>query len=102
MILIAEHPGERLTMSVVTRGRILVGPRTLDDRICRLVYRRATDEVWAEEWVAGAWVRTQALVRLVLSAPIPEPSHLERCGIPLELGEWDLEAASAPSVERSG
>lgn len=87
-------------MSVGTRSSVLVGPRTLDDRICRLVYRRATDEVWTEEWVGGAWVRTHALVRLVLSAPIPEASHLERCGIPLELGEWDLEAASALSAER--
>lgn len=71
--------------------QILVGPRALDDRICRLVYARATDEVWTEEWRKDSWVRTDALVRLVLKAPSPKPAQLRKRGIPLELGDWDRE-----------
>jgi hypothetical protein len=75
--------------------QILVGPRVLDDRVCRLVYVRATDEVWAEEWRTEGWVRTSALVRLVLKAPVPKPAALKRRGIPVELGVWDREEALA-------
>lgn len=71
--------------------QVLVGPRCLDDRICRLVYLRATDEAWTEEWLKGSWVRTTALVRHVLKAPTPKPGQLRRRGIPLELGVWDRE-----------
>jgi hypothetical protein len=75
--------------------QVLVGPRCLDDRICRLVYVRATDEVWTEEWTKGSWVRTSALVRLVLKAPTPKPAQLKSRGIPLELGAWDREEVFA-------
>lgn len=75
--------------------QILVGPRCLDDKICRLIYVRATDEVWAEEWRKGSWVRTSALVRLVLKAPTPKPAQLKRRGIPLEIGVWDREEVFA-------
>ncbi|MEX2570827.1 MAG: hypothetical protein WD737_05940 [Gemmatimonadota bacterium] len=76
-----------------TAPQILVGPRCLDDRICRLVYVRETDEAWAEEWRQGSWVRTSALVRLVLKAPVPKPAQLKRRGIPMEVGVWDREEA---------
>jgi hypothetical protein len=76
-------------------AQILVGPRALDDRICRLVYVRATDEVWAEEWRRGAWVKTKALVRHVLKAPPPKAAHLKRRGIPFEPGVWDREEVRA-------
>ncbi len=69
--------------------QILVGPRCLDDRICRLLYKSATDDVWAEEWRDGAWVRTTALVRHVLKAPPPKRAQLRREGIPLERGDLD-------------
>jgi hypothetical protein len=75
--------------------RVLVGPRCLDDRICRLVYRRATDDVWVEEWSDDGWVRASALVRLVLKAPPPARAQLRRRGIPLERGDLDLGQASA-------
>jgi hypothetical protein len=75
--------------------KILVGPRCLDDRICRLMYVKATDEAWTEEWRKGSWVRTNALVRHVLKAPLPKPSQLKRRGIPLELGDWDREEIRA-------
>jgi hypothetical protein len=78
-----------------TSPRILVGPRCLDDRICRLVYVRATDEVWTEEWRSDGWVRTSALVRHVLKAPSPEHRILEQRGIPLEVGDWDHAEAYA-------
>lgn len=76
-------------------SQILVGPRCLDERICRLVYRSATDEVWTEEWREGAWVRTTALVRLVLKAPAPKRSQLRKRGIPLEWGDLDREPVFA-------
>lgn len=69
--------------------QVLVGPRCLDDRICRLVYVRETDEFWTEEWGTDGWVRTQALVRHVLKAPTPKPAQLRKRGIPLERGAWD-------------
>ena len=75
--------------------RVLIGPRTLDDRICRLMYVRETDEVWAEEWSERAWVRATVLVRLLLKAPSATPTALESFGIPAERGEWDLEPACA-------
>lgn len=81
-------------MSQKIESQVLVGPRCLEDRICRLVYARSTDEVWTEEWKDG-WVRTHALVRLVLKAPSPKPSQLEQQGIPLELGVWDREEIHA-------
>lgn len=75
--------------------QVLVGPRCLENRICRLIYVRETDEVWTEEWGKGGWVRTQALVRHVLKAPSPKPGQLKRRGIPLELGAWDREEVFA-------
>lgn len=75
--------------------QVLVGPRCLDDRICRLVYLRATDEVWTEEWTDDSWVRTTALVRLVLKAPSPKPAQLRKRGVPVELGAWDREEVFA-------
>ena len=75
--------------------RVLIGPRSLDDRICRLMYVRETDEVWAEEWSERAWVRATVLVRHLLKAPTATPSALRRRGIPVEPGEWDLEPACA-------
>lgn len=71
--------------------RVLVGPRFLDERICRLVYRSATDEVWAEEWRDGAWVRTRALVRHILKAPVPERARLREIGVPATRGDLDRE-----------
>lgn len=78
-----------------TEPQVLVGPRCLEDRICRLVYVRSTDEVWTEEWQSDGWVRTQALVRLVLKAPFPKPAQLKKQGIPVERGVLDREAIHA-------
>lgn len=75
--------------------RVLIGPRSLDDRICRLMYVRETDEVWAEEWSERAWVRASVLMRHLLKAPSPSPSALKRRGIPIERGEWDVEVVRA-------
>ena len=75
--------------------RVLIGPRSLDDRICRLMYVRETDEAWTEEWADRSWQRTVVLVREVLSAPVASASVLKRRGIPAERGEWDREAAVA-------
>ncbi len=69
--------------------RILVGPRCLEDRIFRLVYRGETDDVWVEEWADGVWVKASALVRHVLKAPPPARAQLRRWGIPLERGDLD-------------
>ncbi len=69
--------------------RVLVGPRVLEDRILRLVYRGATDDVWVEEWADGVWVKASALVRHVLKAPSPGRAQLRRRGIPLERGDLD-------------
>jgi hypothetical protein len=83
-------------MPTTTLGpQVLVGPRCLDDRICRLVYVRETDEVWTEEWAKDGWVRTKALVRLVLKAPSPKPGQLKKRGIPPELGVWDRDEVFA-------
>jgi hypothetical protein len=82
-------------MAKAAAAQVLVGPRFLDDRVCRLMYVRATDEAWTEEWRKGSWVRTQALVRDVIAAPSPKPGQLKRRGIPLELGAWDREAVHA-------
>jgi len=75
--------------------QVLVGPRTLDSRICRLVYHRPADEAWIEEWCEGEWVRTTALVRDVLKAPVAATSQLRRRGIPTEQGIWDRAGAIA-------
>ena len=75
--------------------RVLIGPRSLDDRICRLMYVPETDEVWSEEWSERAWVRAAVLVRHLLKAPTATPSVLRRRGIPVEPGDWDLEPACA-------
>jgi hypothetical protein len=69
--------------------RVLVGPRWLENRICRLVYRQETDEVWAEQWSDGSWIRTSALVRHVLKAPPPRPAQMKRLGVPQEVGFLD-------------
>ena len=69
--------------------RVLIGPRSLDDRICRLMYVRETDEAWTEEWDDRAWVRTPVLVRYLMKAPRASRDVLQRFGIPRELGEWD-------------
>ena len=75
--------------------QVLIGPRSLDDRICRLMYVRETDEVWAEEWNKRAWVRATVLVRHLLKAPSPTPATLKRRGIPNEPGAWDDELVCA-------
>ena len=71
--------------------RILIGPRALDDRICRLMYIPEMDEAWTEEWAEREWVRTPVLVRYLMKAPTPSQAILRRRGIPRELGEWDRE-----------
>jgi hypothetical protein len=90
-----RHIEEKSMSSPQNEPQVLVGPRCLDDRICRLVYLRATDEVWTEEWQKGSWVRTSALVRHVLKAPFPKKAQLRRRGIPLERGAWDGDVAFA-------
>jgi hypothetical protein len=81
--------------AMTTDAKVLVGPRRLNDRICRLMYVRETDEAWTEEWADRSWRRTVVLVREVLSAPVASESVLRRRGIPAERGEWDREAAVA-------
>lgn len=71
--------------------RVLVGPRRLNNRICRLMYVGETDEAWTEVWTKDSWQRKPLLVRDVLSAPLPAAGALARRGIPEERGEWDLE-----------
>jgi hypothetical protein len=78
-----------------TSTRILIGPRRLDDRICRLVYRRETDEAWAEVWEDRGWQRFPVLVREVLGAPAASRALLRRRGVATEVGEWDREARRA-------
>jgi hypothetical protein len=75
--------------------QVLIGPRSLDRRICRLMYIRETDEVWAEEWSKRAWVRAAILVRHLLKAPSAPAATLKRRGIPNEPGAWDVEAVHA-------
>jgi hypothetical protein len=75
--------------------QVLIGPRSLDRRICRLMYVRETDEVWAEEWSKRAWVRATVLVRHLLKAPTPPAATLKRRGIPNEPGAWDNELVCA-------
>ena len=77
------------------KAQVLVGPRTLGNRIYRLVYRRDTDEAWTEQWSDQAWVRAPMLVRYVLSAPTSREETLARRGIPGERGEWDREPICA-------
>lgn len=76
-------------------ARVLVGPRALKNRICRLMYVRETDEVWTEVWKKDSWLRAPLLVRDVLSAPSPPAAALASRGIPEERGEWDREQARA-------
>ena len=83
--MIAERP----------TAQVLLGPRSLDDRICRLMYVRETDEAWAEEWGGREWKRTTVLVRHLLKAPVAPKATLTRRGIPNEPGEWDREARRA-------
>ena len=78
-------------MSPRATPRILIGPRSLDDRICRLMYVRETDEAWTEEWSEREWVRTPVLVRYLMKAPTASRAALARRGIPREIGEWDRE-----------
>ena len=78
-----------------TALRVLIGPRALEDRICRLVYRHETDEAWTEEWQDRAWVRAQLLARHLLKAPPVAGAALARFGIPNERGVLDLELAAA-------
>lgn len=77
--MIAERP----------TAQVLIGPRSLNDRICRLMYVRETDEAWIEEWSERSWKRAQVLVRHLITAPTPPRSALARRGIPNEPGEWD-------------
>jgi hypothetical protein len=70
-------------------ARVLIGPRSLDDRICRLMYIRETDEAWAEEWSEREWKRAKVLVRHLMKAPVPPRAALARRGIPNEPGELD-------------
>ena len=81
-------------MSPRATPRILIGPRSLDDRICRLMYVRETDEAWTEEWSEREWVRTPVLVRYLMNAPAASRATLVRRGIPREIGEWDQERAN--------
>lgn len=76
-------------------ARVLIGPRSLDDRICRLIYVRETDEAWMEEWTDRAWVRASVLARHLMKAPPASRATLARRGIPPELGEWDRTRAKA-------
>lgn len=76
-------------------AQVLVGPRLLGQRAYRLMYLRATDEAWAEEWRKGSWVRTRALARHVIKAPRPKPDQLRRRGIPLDPGVLDREQIRA-------
>ena len=76
-------------------AQVLVGPRTLGNRIYRLVYRSDTDEAWAEQWTEQRWVRSPVLVRHVLGAPTSRESTLARRGIPAERGVWDREMVCA-------
>lgn len=78
-----------------TSPRVLVGPRRLKNRICRLMYVGETDEAWTEVWMKDSWQRRSLLVRDVLSAPLPAASALARHGIPDERGEWDREQQPA-------
>lgn len=75
--------------------RVLVGPRRVKNRICRLMYAGETDEAWTEVWTKDSWQRRPLLVRDILSAPPPAASALARRGIPDERGEWDLERQPA-------
>lgn len=75
--------------------RVLVGPRRLKNRICRLMYVGETDEAWTEVWTKDSWQRRPLLVRDVLSAPPPAASALARKGIPDERGEWDQQQQPA-------
>lgn len=75
--------------------RVLIGPRSLDDKICRLMYVRETDEVWAEEWSQQAWVRARVLVRHLLKAPVATRARLRLSGVPEEQGEWDSDPIRA-------
>ena len=84
-----------MPMAQQAAAKILVGPRFLEDRVCRLMYRAATDEAWTEEWRKDGWVRTQALVRDVIGAPTAQPGQLRRRGIPMEKGAWDREEIRA-------
>ncbi|CAN5803019.1 hypothetical protein BH23GEM6_BH23GEM6_15840 [soil metagenome] len=70
-------------------AHVLIGPRSLDDRICRLMYVRETDEAWTEEWCERQWKRVTVLVRHLMKAPAPPRSALRKQGIPNEPGEWD-------------
>ena len=69
-------------MSPRATPRVLIGPRSLDDRICRLMYVRETDEAWTEEWDESAWVRTPVLVRYLMKAPRASRAALKSRGIP--------------------
>lgn len=84
-----------MSTTIATTPLVLIGPRSLNDRICRLMYVRETDEVWAEEWRKEAWVRASVLVRHLMKAPTALPSTLKRRGIPNEPGEWDAESICA-------
>lgn len=77
------------------KPRVLIGPRSLDDRICRLIYVRETDEAWTEEWNDRAWVRASVLARHLMKAPTATGATLARRGIPRELGEWDQKLVEA-------
>lgn len=76
-------------------AQILIGPRSLDDRICRLMYIRETEEVWAEVWKNRSWQRAHLLARHLLKAPPAAPGVLARFGVPGEMGELDREQACA-------
>lgn len=81
----AQHP----------TAMVLIGPRRLNDRICRLMYVRETEEVWTEEWSDRAWVRVPVLARDLMKAPSAARSTLKRRGITCEVGAMDREQACA-------
>lgn len=70
-------------------ARMLVGPRRLDQHICRLMYVGETDEAWTEVWRERAWRRAPLLVRDLLGAPPASDALLRRRGVPGGRGEWD-------------
>lgn len=81
--------------AVLHSTRVLVGPRSLNRRICRLLYLSETDEAWTEVWNDHDWERVPVLARLVLNAPSTSERALSRRGIPLERGEWDQKEMNA-------
>lgn len=82
-------------MSDTPAAEVLIGPRRLDDRICRLMYVRETDEAWTEEWAENTWCKSNVLVRHLMGAPVASRAVLKRRGIATDLGAWERQRACA-------